>query len=122
MIQVNNIIKFYINEKSESNRVLDKFSCFFPETGFFLVFGESGSGKTTLLNILSGFDKADFGDVFFDDYNFSQKSNLENTKYRLSNICYYPQDYPFNLDDKVYEFLKTFFLIKNGEKKQKKIF
>ena len=120
MIWVNNIIKFYINKKSESNRVLDKFSCFFPKTGFFLVFGESGSGKTTLLNILSGIDKADFGDVIFDEYNFSKKSDLENTKYRLSNICYYPQEYPFNLEDKVYVFLKTFFLIKNGERKTKK--
>ena len=57
-----------------------------------VIIGESGSGKTTLLNIMSLFEKPDFGDVLFDGRKVSGLSNKETRKIIRSSIGYIYQD------------------------------
>ena len=68
MIEVKHLIKTFPNGDTRLYALNDL--SFSIETGSFVVIlGASGSGKTTLLNVLSGLDKADSGDINFNDTN-----------------------------------------------------
>lgn len=67
MIVCNDISKSYGTQK-----VIDKFSYSFNDTGFYLLLGESGSGKTTFINILSGFTDIDGGSVVVNGKEYSK--------------------------------------------------
>lgn len=54
-----------ISKKYEKKNIIQDFSGYLPERGFFLLLGESGSGKTTFLNILAGLIPYDAGSVRF---------------------------------------------------------
>lgn len=55
-ITVRNLKKSFGNQK-----VLDGFSCIFPEGKITCIMGKSGCGKTTLLNVLLGLEQSDSG-------------------------------------------------------------
>lgn len=68
------IIKSFGGE-NEAQRVLDSVSVEIAEGEFVSVMGASGSGKSTLLYALSGMDRVDSGEIYFDGENLSAHSD-----------------------------------------------
>ena len=92
MIEVKHLIKTFPNGDTRLYALNDL--SFSIETGSFVVIlGASGSGKTTLLNVLSGLDKADSGDINFNDTNISTFDEHELIKFRRENVGFIFQAY-----------------------------
>ncbi len=66
---IREISKSYKSADGLQNVVLDKFSLSVSDGDFIAIMGPSGSGKTTLLKILCGLEKADSGQIIFEDKN-----------------------------------------------------
>jgi len=66
--------------------VLDGVSLEIPPAKIISIVGSSGSGKSTLLHILGGLDKADSGDVFWQNSNLASKSSDDLATFRNENI------------------------------------
>ena len=66
--------------------VLDGVSLQIPPAKIISIVGSSGSGKSTLLHILGGLDKADYGDVFWENSNLASKSSDDLATFRNENI------------------------------------
>ena len=79
MIQAKNISHNYENDTALKNINLE-----IKKGEFISIVGESGSGKSTLLSILSTLLKPSSGEVFFEDTNFNQITNID--KFRQENI------------------------------------
>jgi len=69
VIQFNNITKFY-----NGNPVIKDFSCYVEKGEFVFICGPTGSGKSTLLKLLMCIEKADIGEVMFQDEDLSHVS------------------------------------------------
>ena len=89
MIKIRNIKKTFNPLSKNKNEVLKGVSIDFPDTGLVAIFGKSGSGKTTLLNIIGGLEKADSGEILFND----EKLNNNEDKLRNKLIGYIFQNY-----------------------------
>ncbi len=89
MIKIKNIKKTFNPLSKNKNEVLKGVSIDFPDTGLVAIFGKSGSGKTTLLNIIGGLEKADSGEILFND----EKLNNNEDKLRNKLIGYIFQNY-----------------------------
>ena len=63
MLQVKNLRKEYVTNKSVVTTALDGVTLNFPETGMVFILGKSGSGKSTLLNLCGGLDKPSSGEI-----------------------------------------------------------
>ncbi len=57
-----------VSKSYNKHKIFEKFSLRIDHGDFIGIIGPSGSGKTTLLSILATLDKADSGEVLFDDY------------------------------------------------------
>ncbi len=66
---IREISKSYKSADGLQSVVLDKFSLSVSDGDFISIMGPSGSGKTTLLKILCGLEKADSGQIIFEDKN-----------------------------------------------------
>ncbi len=75
ILEVRNIAKHFNGLK-----VLEDVSLSVPTATISSLFGENGSGKTTLFHILSGFLKADSGEVFFDGKEIDRLTSVEISK------------------------------------------
>lgn len=64
-LQIKNITHSF----STSKKILDKVSFELEENKIHALLGANGSGKTTLFNIITGFIKPQYGDVFFNSNN-----------------------------------------------------
>jgi putative ABC transport system ATP-binding protein len=73
-------------EGNQTRIVLDNASAQFNRGEFVAIVGKSGSGKSTLLNLISGIDKADRGDLFFDGISLNILDDLQRTIFRRQNI------------------------------------
>jgi len=91
-IQFRNVTKEYING-SDSFYALNNISFEAKEGEIVAVVGPSGSGKSTLLNLLGGLDRANSGEIIFDNTNLSLLSDKELTKYRRNKIGFVFQFY-----------------------------
>ncbi|MGE7908210.1 ABC transporter ATP-binding protein [Lysinibacillus xylanilyticus] len=60
---------------------------------FIVLLGASGSGKTTLLNMISGLEKTDGGEIFYDSTDITKLSNSKSITFRRENIGYIFQKY-----------------------------
>ena len=60
-----------ISKKYNNNIILDNFNLSIKENEFLTLLGPSGCGKTTTLKIISGFENADSGSVFFNGENIT---------------------------------------------------
>lgn len=92
MIKVENIIKSYGNGASRS-QVLKNISLEIKEGDFVVILGASGSGKSTFLNIISGLERPDSGNVFYDGLNITRLSDDRITTFRKENIGFIFQQY-----------------------------
>jgi phospholipid/cholesterol/gamma-HCH transport system ATP-binding protein len=77
MIEIKNI-----NKSFGDNNVLRNISFKFEKGKTNLIIGESGSGKTTLLRILIGLNKANSGEVLYDERDFINLNTKEKRKLR----------------------------------------
>ena len=82
ILDIKNLNKTYdSNNLSKQNYVLKDFELEVFENDFVVIMGESGAGKTTILNSISGIDKIDSGEIFYNGvdiakYNENEMSNL----------------------------------------------
>lgn len=89
MLKVSNLKKSY-KSKGIQYLVLKGINISIQDGEFVAIMGPSGSGKTTLLNVISGFIKADCGEVLLDGNNI-----LNNDEHVLAEIRQYKLGFVF---------------------------
>ena len=94
MIKAEDIIKSYGNGESRF-QVLKGISLDIEDNDFVVVLGASGSGKSTFLNVISGLERHDSGQVFYDGTDITALSDNEVTLFRKENVGFIFQQ--FNL-------------------------
>ncbi len=92
MIKVNDIIKSYGNGESRL-QVLQGIHLEINDGDFVVILGASGSGKSTLLHVISGLERPDSGEVFYDGTDITVLSDNELTEFRKENIGFIFQQY-----------------------------
>ena len=65
LLELKNISKSYFS-KVGNFQVINKLNLSVDHNQNIFLFGPSGCGKSTLLNLISGLDKSDSGDIYFD--------------------------------------------------------
>ena len=92
MIRMEQITKSY---GSKENRVpvLKGISLTIQDEDYVVILGASGSGKSTLLQVMSGLEKADGGQVFYDDQDIELLPEEALTRFRRDNVGFIFQQY-----------------------------
>lgn len=90
---ITEISKSYKSADGSRCIVLDKFSLNVSDGDFISVMGPSGSGKTTLLKILCGLERADSGQIIFEDKNLCEFGKDDFAELRRDNIGIVFQDF-----------------------------
>ena len=92
MIEIKNVKKSYgIGENK--TQVLKGISLSIEESAFTVILGASGSGKSTFLNIISGLERADEGNVLYNDIDITKLDDNKLTTFRKENIGFVFQQY-----------------------------
>ena len=92
MIDVREITKTYGSGESALS-VLKGISLKINDGGFYVILGASGSGKSTLLNVISGLERPDSGNVFYDGEDITELSDGALTDFRKENVGFIFQQY-----------------------------
>ena len=92
MIKAREINKFYGSGESRF-QVLKNISLTIEDGDFVVILGASGSGKSTLLNVLSGLERAESGQIFYDDTEIRGLTDKELTAFRRKKIGFIFQQY-----------------------------
>lgn len=92
MIKAREINKFYGSGESRF-QVLKNISLTIEDGDFVVILGASGSGKSTLLNVLSGLERAESGQIFYDDTEITGLTDKELTAFRRKKIGFILQQY-----------------------------
>lgn len=92
MIKAREINKFYGSGESRF-QVLKHISLTIEDGDFVVILGASGSGKSTLLNVLSGLERAESGQIFYDDTEITALTDKELTAFRRNKIGFIFQQY-----------------------------
>lgn len=92
MIKAREINKFYGSGESRF-QVLKNISLTIEDGDFVVILGASGSGKSTLLNVLSGLERAESGEIFYDDTEITALTDKELTAFRRKKIGFIFQQY-----------------------------
>ena len=92
MIKAREINKFYGSRESRF-QVLKNISLTIEDGDFVVILGASGSGKSTLLNVLSGLERAESGQIFYDDTEITGLTDKELTAFRRKKIGFIFQQY-----------------------------
>lgn len=92
MIEVKNIRKSYGNGENRF-QVLKDISLEIRDGDFVVILGASGSGKSTFLNVISGLERPDSGNVFYDTTDIAALSDDELTAFRKGNVGFIFQQY-----------------------------
>ncbi|MCM1065369.1 MAG: ABC transporter ATP-binding protein [Eubacterium sp.] len=92
MIDVKNITKFYGSGESRF-QVLKDISLRIEEGDFAVILGASGSGKSTLLNTISGLERPDGGNIFYDEEDITTLTDSRLTEFRRKNVGFIFQQY-----------------------------
>ena len=92
MIKAREINKFYGSGESRF-QVLKNISLTIEDGDFVVILGASGSGKSTLLNVLSGLERAESGQIFYDDTEITGLTDKELTAFRRKKIGFIFQQY-----------------------------
>lgn len=92
MIKAREINKFYGSGESRF-QVLKNISLSIEDGDFVVILGASGSGKSTLLNVLSGLERAESGQIFYDDTEITALTDKELTAFRRKKTGFIFQQY-----------------------------
>lgn len=92
MIKTRNVGKSFGKDESEIE-VLKDIEIKIDSGGLTVILGASGSGKSTLLNVLSGLERPDKGDIFYNDINITELTDRELTYFRKEEIGFVFQQY-----------------------------
>ena len=92
MIKAREINKFYGSGESRF-QVLKNISLTIEDGDFVVILGASGSGKSTLLSVLSGLERAESGQIFYDDTEITGLTDKELTAFRRKKIGFIFQQY-----------------------------
>ena len=92
MIDVRNITKYYGTGESRF-QVLKDISLKIEDGDFVVILGASGSGKSTFLNTISGLERPDAGNIFYDAEDITTLSDSRLTEFRKENIGFIFQQY-----------------------------
>lgn len=92
MIKAREINKFYGSGESRF-QVLKNISLTIEDGDFVVILGASGSGKSTLLNVLSGLERTESGQIFYDDTEITALTDKELTAFRRKKIGFIFQQY-----------------------------
>ena len=92
MIKAREINKFYGSGESRF-QVLKNISLTIEDGDFVVILGASGSGKSTLLNVLSGLERAESGQIFYDDTEITALTDKELTAFRRKKTGFIFQQY-----------------------------
>ncbi len=92
MIKVKNVTKFYGSGESRF-QVLKGISLNIEEGDFAVILGASGSGKSTLLNTISGLERPDGGNIFYDTEDITTLPDSRLTEFRRENVGFIFQQY-----------------------------
>lgn len=92
MIKAREINKFYGSGEGRF-QVLKNISLTIEDGDFVVILGASGSGKSTLLNVLSGLERAESGQIFYDDTEITGLTDKELTAFRRKKIGFIFQQY-----------------------------
>lgn len=92
MIDVKGITKAYGNGESRF-QVLKGISLRIEDGDFTVILGASGSGKSTFLNVISGLERPDSGETFYDTTDITTLSDNELTEFRKANVGFIFQQY-----------------------------
>ena len=92
MIKARDIIKLYGNGENRF-QVLKDISLDIEDNDFVVILGASGSGKSTFLNVISGLERPDSGQVFYDGKDITALSDSEVTSFRKENVGFIFQQY-----------------------------
>ena len=84
-LKISNLSKSYF-DNGEEIKVLQNLSLVLSDNKIVSLLGPSGSGKSTLLHLLSLLDKADSGNILFNNKNLTEISDDERTIYRRNEI------------------------------------
>ena len=92
MIKAREINKFYGSGESRF-QVLKNISLTIEDGDFVVILGASGDGKSTLLNVFSGLERAESGQIFYDDTEITGLTDKELTAFRRKKIGFIFQQY-----------------------------
>ena len=92
MIEGKELTKFYGSGESRF-QVLKSISLKIENGDFTVILGTSGSGKSTLLNVMSGLERPESGQIFYDGQEITGFSEKELTAFRRENIGFIFQQY-----------------------------
>ena len=84
-LKISNLCKSYFDNVEEI-KVLQNLNLVLSDNKIVSLLGPSGSGKSTLLHLLSLLDKADSGNILFNNKNLTEISDDERTIYRRNEI------------------------------------
>lgn len=93
MLQVKDLCKEYVTDKSVITKALDGVTLNFPETGMVFILGKSGSGKSTLLNLCGGLDKATSGEIIINGKSSKDFTGKDFDSYRNTFVGFVFQEY-----------------------------
>lgn len=106
LIELKNVFKTYKKEKNYNIETLNNINLTLPNKGLIFVVGEPNSGKKALLNLIGGFDKPTYGNVYVDNQKLETLSENKLIKYRNTYV-----GFVFNEN----EFLNDSTILKNVE-------
>ena len=92
MIELKGVTKFYGVGESRF-MALGGIDLTVQEGEFVVILGASGSGKSTLLNVMSGLERPDGGQIFYQGTEIGALSDRELTAFRRSNVGFIFQQY-----------------------------
>ena len=92
MIKIKNVKKSY-GIRENRVQILKGISLSIEEHAFTVILGASGSGKSTLLNVVSGLERADEGNILYNDTDITKLKENERTAFRRVNIGFVFQQY-----------------------------
>lgn len=92
MIKIKNVKKSY-GIRENRVQILKGISLSIEEHAFTVILGASGSGKSTLLNVVSGLERADEGNILYNDTDITKLKENERTAFRRENIGFVFQQY-----------------------------
>src|SRR5690554_1315187 len=95
-----------LNKSYQNQVIYQNFNLNLPNQGLIGLFGKSGSGKSTLLNLISGLDKPDSGEIFFNDTELTSLNKKDQSNFIRNNIGFIFQDYQLIDNKTVYENIK----------------